>query len=67
MGGGLQWVGGWVDSILLTSLLFSIKVGEDRKNERVDLPFLPASRTKGKRIKIRLSKSPSRDQNFCVL
>lgn len=67
MGGGEVTVGGWVDSIFLTSLLFNIKVGEERKNERVGLPFLPASRTKGKRIEIRLSKSPSRDQNFCVL
>lgn len=33
-------VGGWVDSILLTSLLlFSRKVGEERKNERVGSLF----------------------------
>lgn len=47
-----------MDSNLLTSLLFSIKVREERKNERVGLPFLTASRIKGKRIEIRLSKSP---------
>lgn len=51
-------VRGWVDSIL-TSLLFSRKVGEERMNERVGFPFLTASRTKGKRIEIRLSESPS--------
>lgn len=48
-----------MDSILLTSLLFSIRVGEERENERVGLPFLTASRTKGKRIEVRLSEIPS--------
>lgn len=52
-------MGRWVDSILLTSLLFSIRVGEERKNERVGLPFLTASRTKGKRIEVRLLERPS--------
>lgn len=47
-----------MDSIPLTSILFSMRVGEGRENEGVGLPFLTASTTRGKEARNLTTKGP---------